>query len=38
MIASYEMLSDSELLALPPLDQARLRYARTMADNEARAN
>lgn len=38
VIASYETLSDTELRALPPLDQARLRYARKIADNEDRAN
>ena len=36
VIASYETLSDAELQALPPLDQARLRYARKVADNEHR--
>lgn len=33
-ITSYETLSHNELLALPPLDQARLRYARKMTDDD----
>lgn len=38
VIASYETLSDAELLALPSLDQARLRYARKVADHKHRPN
>jgi hypothetical protein len=34
VVTSYEALSDSELLTLPPLEQARLRYARKMVDND----
>jgi hypothetical protein len=34
VVTSYEALSDTELLTLPPLEQARLRYARKMVDND----